>query len=107
MLARLPRLAQAGAVEGSHGRVESLMLTDYPIERSTPIEVQAGDVVFFHYFTVHGSLPNRSDRIRKSVLVQMHAGDDEIEEGNRHPNARLVLRGWNHKMTRNKAGQLH
>jgi ectoine hydroxylase-related dioxygenase (phytanoyl-CoA dioxygenase family) len=102
-----PGSHKLGRVEGSHGRVESLMLTDYPIEKSTPIEVQAGDVVFFHYFTVHGSLPNRSNRIRKSVLVQMHAGDDEIEEGNRHPNARLVLRGWNHKMTRSKANQLH
>ena len=102
-----PGSHKLGRVPGSSGNVESLMLTDYPIEKATPLEVKAGDVVFFHYFTVHGSLPNRSNQVRKSVLVQMHAGDDEIEEGNRHPNARLVLRGWNHTMTRSKAGLLH
>ena len=83
------------------------MTKEYPIEGSTPVEVKAGDVVFFSYFTVHGSLPNRSSKVRKSVLVQMHAGDDEIEEGNRHPNSRLALRGFNHRMTREKANQLH
>ena len=102
-----PGSHKLGRVEGSHGRVESLMTREYPIEGATPVEVKAGDVVFFHYFTVHGSLPNRSDKIRKTVLVQMHRGDDEIEEGNRHPNARLTLRGWNSLMTRTKANQLH
>ena len=102
-----PGSHKLGRVEGSHGRVESLMTKEYPIEGSTPVEVKAGDVVFFSYFTVHGSLPNRSSKVRKSVLVQMHAGDDEIEEGNRHPNSRLALRGFNHRMTREKANQLH
>jgi ectoine hydroxylase-related dioxygenase (phytanoyl-CoA dioxygenase family) len=102
-----PGSHKLGRVKDSHGHVESIMQTQYPIENSTPVEVKAGDVVFFHYFTVHGSLPNRSNKIRKSVLVQLHAGDDEIEEGNRHPNSRLVLRGWNYKMTRDKANRLH
>lgn len=102
-----PGSHKLGRVEGSHGRVESLMTREYPIEGATPVEVKAGDVVFFHYFTVHGSLPNRSDKIRKTVLVQMHRGDDAIEEGNRHPNSRLTLRGWNSLMTRAKANQLH
>jgi len=57
-------------------------------------------VVFFHYFTLHGSLPNRSDKVRKTVLVQMHSGDDKVEDENQHPNARLVLSGWNHHAKR-------
>jgi len=57
----------------------------------------------FYYFTLHGSLPNRSDKVRKTVLVQMHAGDDEIEErGLAHPYARLTLSGWNHRMKRSE-----
>ena len=40
-------------------------------------------------------MPNRSQKIRKTVLAQLHSGDDMIEEGNKHSNARLVLSGWN------------
>ena len=49
-------------------------------------------MLFFSYFTLHGSMPNYSNQTRKSVLVQMHAGDDEIEDENRHTNVQLVLR---------------
>ncbi|MCL6512553.1 MAG: caspase family protein [Anaerolineae bacterium] len=66
---------------------------------------QDGDVLFFHYFTVHGSMPNRSNRVRKTVLVQMYAGDDQVEEGNMHPDEALVLRGWNSRMTRARANR--
>ena len=71
-------------------------LDKYPLEEATVLEAELGDVVYFHYFTLHGSMPNRSSKIRKTVLAQMHAGDDQVEAGNGHPNARLVLRGWNH-----------
>jgi len=46
-------------------------------------------------------MPNRSAATRKTVLVQLHAGDDRVEEGNQHPNEQLVLQGWNHFATRN------
>jgi len=49
---------------------------------------------------------NRSRRLRKTVLGQMHAGDDEIEPENGHPNARLVLRGWNKCLTRKLANKI-
>jgi phytanoyl-CoA hydroxylase len=93
---RLGRVADSAG----HGDV---FLTDYPLERATPLEAEPGDVVFFHYLTVHGSMPNRSDRARKTVLVQLHRGDDAVEAGCTHPNARLVLAGWNHRATRDSA----
>jgi ectoine hydroxylase-related dioxygenase (phytanoyl-CoA dioxygenase family) len=77
------------------GSSESNILKDYPLEKALIVEAESGDVVFFHYLTLHGSMPNRSQKIRKTVLAQLHAGDDMIEESNKHPNARLALSGWN------------
>jgi phytanoyl-CoA hydroxylase len=84
---------------------ESNVLKDYPLEKATIVEAEPGDVIFFHYFTLHGSMPNRSQKVRKTVLVQMHRGDDQIEEGNVHPNSRLVLSGWNYHAKRSLGGQ--
>lgn len=76
----------------------------FPLETAVPVECRAGDVVFFHSLTVHGSRINSSDRVRKTVLAQMYAGDDQVEEGRAgHYDARLVLRGWNHTMDRERA----
>ena len=98
-----PKSHRLGRLEQSSGQAESEMLRRFPIEGATPLEAEPGDVVFFHYCTVHGSMPNRSDRPRKTVLVQLYAGDDEIEPGNAHPDERLALRGWNSRITRSKA----
>ena len=68
--------------------------------------VEAGDVIFFHYFTLHGSMPNRSNQTRKTVLVQLHSGKDQVEEENSHTNAKLVLRGWNHQANRTSASKI-
>jgi ectoine hydroxylase-related dioxygenase (phytanoyl-CoA dioxygenase family) len=96
-----PGTHRLGRKAESNGQFETeTWLKDYPIENATVVEAEPGDVVFFHYFTLHGSMPNRSDKVRKTVLVQMHSGDDKIEEGNAHPNARLVLSGWNHHAKR-------
>lgn len=120
MLAAVIHVSEASAdmgcfrvYPGSHklGRLPGMMgggqnqeiLAQHPIEGSTPCLCEPGDVVFFHYCTIHGSLPNRSDKTRKTVLVQMHAGDDEVEPGNRHVNSRLALRGWNHVAKRSVA----
>jgi hypothetical protein len=76
----------------------------HPLETATVVEAEAGDVVFFHCLTVHGSPPNRSDAERKTVLIQLYAGDDRQEqERPGHYDGRIVLRGWNHRMTRNRA----
>ncbi|BCM93831.1 hypothetical protein IAD21_05722 [Abditibacteriota bacterium] len=76
---------------------------EYPIENATILEVKAGDVVFFNYLTLHGSMPNHSSQVRKTVLVQMHSGDDEMEQPHHHTYSALVLRGWNSAATRSKA----
>lgn len=77
----------------------------FPLETATVLDGKAGDVVFFHSLTVHGSRINSSDRVRKTVLCQMYAGDDRIDpQASGHIDEQLVLRGWNHQMTRDIAG---
>lgn len=99
-----PGSHKLGRLEGAMGGTD-VLLSDYPIEGATPLEAEPGDVVFFHYFTIHGSMPNRSTDVRKTVLVQLHSGDDDVEPGNTHPNERLCLRGWNNAMTREAANR--
>ncbi len=100
-------------VPGSHkmGRVlnsggqSPAFASKFPIEDSVALEASPGDVAFFHYFTVHGSKPNTSSRTRKTVLVQLHSGDDVVEDGCQHPDEHLVLSGWNNRMTRELANR--
>jgi len=99
-----PGSHKLGPIPQASGRTESEALSDYPLDGAKILEAQAGDVVFFHYFTLHGSMPNRSQRPRKTVLVQLYAGDDWIESGTDHPNEQLVLRGWNYHATRESTG---
>ncbi|RYG40873.1 phytanoyl-CoA dioxygenase family protein, partial [bacterium] len=73
-----PGSHKRGRIENSNGTKDGVMTTDYPIVGATPMECAPGDVVFFHYLTVHGSMPNTSDATRKTVLVQMLAGDDRV-----------------------------
>ena len=100
-----PGSHKLGRVDGTSGQSESELLANYPLEKALPLEAEPGDVVFFHYFTLHGSMPNRSPETRKTVLVQLYAGDDQVEDGNMHPDEHLVLNGWNHHATRHSAGQ--
>ncbi|MCY4334905.1 MAG: phytanoyl-CoA dioxygenase family protein [Litoreibacter sp.] len=100
-----PGSHKLGRVKGADGRRQNDLIDSYPIEDATIIEAEAGDVIFFHYFTLHGSMPNRSDATRKTVLCQLYAGTDRIEDGNTHPDERMVLRGWNHHISRAAAGQ--
>ena len=75
----------------------------FPFEQSVPAICAPGDILFFSYLTVHGSLANRGVQARKSVLFQLHAGIDRMVESASHPSSNLVLRGWNHHMTRDRA----
>lgn len=99
-----PGSHKLGRVPDTFGSRQNDVLDKHPIEGATICEAEPGDVFFFHYFTLHGSMPNRSPHTRKTVLIQLHAGDDTVEDTNRHPNMRLVLRGWNHRASRSRAG---
>ena len=100
-----PGSNKLGRLENSSGLNPSEALKQYPLEEGTSISAKRGDVLYFSYFTLHGSLPNCSDRIRKTILVQMHSGKDYVlaNEGVDHVNERLVLRGWNYHMSRDLA----
>lgn len=98
---RLGRMAESMGL----GDKESETLKNYPLENATVVEAEPGDVIFFHYFTLHGSMPNRSQKIRKTVLAQMYRGDDKIEDPSTHPDARLVLSGWNYQAKRSIGNQ--
>ena len=99
------KLGRRKGMQGQGSGENQELVEKYPLENATVLEAQPGDVLYFHYFTLHGSKPNISPKTRKTVLVQMHAGDDEIEEGNTHPNARLALSGWNNRIGRKAAGE--
>ena len=89
-----------GEGEGSKARPE------YTLQGATPVPAKAGDVLFFSYLAVHGSTTNTSKVPRKTVLVQLHPGDDRVESGNRHTNLKLALRGRNHFASRHVMGSI-
>ncbi len=61
-------------------RVDASFQEGFPIEGATPIEAEPGDVTFFHYFMVHGSLPNCSEKPRKTVIARILSGRDRRED---------------------------
>jgi ectoine hydroxylase-related dioxygenase (phytanoyl-CoA dioxygenase family) len=99
----VPGSHRLGRRAGTSGQGDHHSLQDYRLEDALPLEAEPGDVAFFHYFTLHGSMPNRSPRTRKTVLIQAHAGSDRPEP-NGHPYERLVLSGFNRHATRSGAG---
>ncbi|MEZ5277431.1 MAG: phytanoyl-CoA dioxygenase family protein [Opitutaceae bacterium] len=100
-----PGTHRLGRMEESDGKNPSKTLSDYPLEKAVPVECRRGDVLFFHYFTLHGSMSNRSARIRKTVLAQLHSGDDRMDECHHHPNEQLTLSGFNRTMKRSLAAK--
>ncbi len=100
-----PGSHKLGRIADTYGSIENDLLLQYPLENATIIEAEPGDVLFFHYFTIHGSMPNRSSEVRKTVLVQLHAGNDVMESGYNHPYERLALKGWNAHATRTSANE--
>jgi phytanoyl-CoA hydroxylase len=93
------------AVPGSHTRGPIEHLKDnsfylspdeWPLERADPVVANAGDVLLFSYFTVHGSYVNTSPRPRRILLIQMRAPDDHpTTEQHRSPGQGTMLRGTN------------
>ncbi len=100
-----PGSHRLGRMANSDGRNESEELKNYPLEDAVPVECARGDVVFFHYFTLHGSGPNTSSGIRKTVLAQLHSGEDQVEQSHQHPYEKLVLSGFNRTISRSSAAK--
>ncbi|WP_430908233.1 phytanoyl-CoA dioxygenase family protein [Maribacter sp. 2-571] len=100
-----PGSHRLGRIPNSNGQVKSEFLEKYPMENATILEAEPGDIVFFHYFTLHGSMPNVSEKTRKTVLIQLYAGDDVTEPGIDHPDEKLVLSGWNYHASRSNTAQ--
>ncbi len=102
-----PGSHKAGRIEGMRGEGEgSSAKAEFSLEGATPMPAKAGDVLFFSYLAVHGSTINTSNNPRKTVLVQLHPGDDRVESGNRHTNLKLALRGRNHFASRHVMGSI-
>jgi phytanoyl-CoA hydroxylase len=51
---------------------------DWPWERSLPITGQAGDSIFFHYKTIHGSKENHSTQPRPVFINRYRRPDDYV-----------------------------
>ena len=66
----------------------------FPLEKAKVLEAEAGDVLFFHYCLVHGSMSNQTETPRKVVHARMFAGQD-CRENDEQGFENLVLRGWN------------
>ena len=92
-----PGSHKRGRMEQS-SRADAIFQERYPIESATPIEAEPGDVTFFHYFMVHGSMPNRTEKPRKTVLVRLLSGRDRREDIHDY-SENLVLRGFNYQTT--------
>lgn len=51
---------------------------EWRVEDALPIEAKAGDVLFFHYMTVHGSGVNESPDSRTTLLIQVRDPEDPM-----------------------------
>ena len=97
----IPSSNKLGKLEKSDGHSHNPKIHDkYTLESATPIIAKRGDVLFFDALSLHGSLPNFSNKPRKTILIQVYSGTDEIIPGNKHTNIQLVLRGFNYQAKR-------
>ena len=51
---------------------------EWPWERALPIEGSAGDAIFFHYRTIHGSQENHSTKPRPVFISRYRRVDDYV-----------------------------
>lgn len=71
-----PGTHKLGELSAIHEGAHYLDPEKYPIEKATRCPARRGDVAIFNYLTVHGSDINRSQRTRKTVLVQFRDPTD-------------------------------
>ena len=103
----IPESNNLGKIKNSDGHSYIKKIhKKYSLEEAKPIEAKSGDVLFFHSCTLHGSMPNFSNKPRKTILIQLYSGKDKIKKGNTHTNVQLVLKGWNYSSTRQTADKI-
>ena len=103
----IPGSNKLGKIKKSDGRSYVKKIhKKHPLSSAVPIEASSGDVLFFHCYTLHGSMPNISKSPRKTILIQLYSGKDKVVKGNSHTNVQLVLQGWNYNSTRKTAEKL-
>jgi len=103
----VPGSHKIGKLEKSDGHTYIPKIHDeHDLEKAEPIIAEPGDVLFFHCFSLHGSMPNISNNPRKTILIQLYAGTDKVIDDNPHSNIQLVLRGFNYHATRNSVNNI-
>jgi phytanoyl-CoA hydroxylase len=86
-------------LEGSRFDEEIFFRTDLPenqelLDRAQPVELEAGDVLFFHCRTLHGAGRNLTGETKYSVVFTFHGADNRPVEGSRSAGMpELLLRG--------------
>jgi phytanoyl-CoA hydroxylase len=89
-----PGTHKLGPLPTVHERSLYLEPSKYPIQNATPLPAQRGDVVIFNYLLIHGSDINRSQRPRKTVLVQFRNPTDKPTKDVHRSHAQgMMLRG--------------
>ena len=58
------------------------------------IDYEPGDVLVFHSLTVHGGLPNVSDRLRLSVDFRYQSASDPVTRATLHPHFHPKVPDW-------------
>jgi phytanoyl-CoA hydroxylase len=102
----IPKSHNFGQIKNSDGhKFNKKIHGSFTLEKAKSITANAGDVLFFHSCTLHGSMQNTSEKPRKTILIQLYSGNDQVLNTN-HTNVQLVLRGWNNFATRNSANSL-
>lgn len=103
----VPKSHHLGKINNSDGHTYNKKIHQkYQLDDALPIIAKAGDVLFFDARTIHGSLPNNSKEARKTILLQLYSGTDEIMPKSEHTNIQLALRGINHYATRSSVSNI-
>ena len=78
----------------AEGKDHHVSTEHFPIKGATAVEAKAGDAVFFHYLTVHGSGVNRSDEPRTTLLIQLRdPADQPLNQGHASRGQGMMLAG--------------
>ncbi|HZU74920.1 MAG TPA: phytanoyl-CoA dioxygenase family protein [Acidimicrobiales bacterium] len=81
-------------VEASSGAGGLRSLVDEDDDRWATADYHLGDVVCFHSYTVHGSLPNTSDRLRLSVDYRYQRLSEPVAEPSTRPHNCPYVPDW-------------